>query len=104
EVAGIVEARGEGVRGLQEGDQVVLTCRPPCGECYWCVRGEQFLCERSKAWATGSLADGSTRLSHRGRTVYRGIGIGGFAEYVVSDARGAIKVPAETPPHIAAVL
>jgi S-(hydroxymethyl)glutathione dehydrogenase / alcohol dehydrogenase len=104
EVAGIVAAVGAGVLHLREGDHVVLTCRPPCGECYWCVRGEEFLCERSMAWATGTLQDGSTRLSHRGRTVYRGIGIGGFAEFVVSDARGAIKVPDETPPHIAAVL
>jgi Zn-dependent alcohol dehydrogenase len=104
EVAGVVAAVGPSVLTLAEGDRVVLTCRPPCGDCYWCVRGEEFLCARSTAWATGMLEDGSTRLSRHGRTVYRGIGIGGFAEYVVSDARGAIKLPDDVPLHLAAVL
>jgi S-(hydroxymethyl)glutathione dehydrogenase/alcohol dehydrogenase len=54
--------------------------------------------------ATGVLADGGTRLAHRGRTVFRGVGMGAFAEYVVTDAAGAVKVPADTPLDIACVL
>jgi Zn-dependent alcohol dehydrogenase len=104
EAAGVVDRVGEGVRHLAEGDRVVLTCRPPCGACYWCVRGEEFLCSASTAWATGMLADGTTRLERGGRPVYRGVGVGGFAEYVTIDANGAIAVPSDTPLDIAAVL
>jgi S-(hydroxymethyl)glutathione dehydrogenase/alcohol dehydrogenase len=104
EAAGVVETVGEGVTNLAEGDRVVLTCKPSCGECYWCVRGEEFLCSVEMAWATGVLPDGGTRLSHRGQTVYRGIGLGAFAEYVTLDARGAVKLPPDTPLDVAALL
>ena len=40
EAAGVVEATGAGVGSLAVGDRVVLTPCPPCGSCYWCVRGE----------------------------------------------------------------
>jgi S-(hydroxymethyl)glutathione dehydrogenase/alcohol dehydrogenase len=104
EAAGVVDRVGEGVRHLAEGDRVVLTCRPPCGTCYWCRRSEAFLCSGSTAWATGALEDGSTRLERGGETVYRGVGVGGFAEYVTIDANGAIAVPPDTPLDLAAVL
>ena len=54
--------------------------------------------------ATGALPDGGTRLSHRGRTVYRGVGFGGFAEQVITPVSGAVKVPADTPLDVACLL
>jgi Zn-dependent alcohol dehydrogenase len=39
EAAGVVESVGPNVRGVEPGDHVVLTPCPPCGRCYWCVRG-----------------------------------------------------------------
>jgi Zn-dependent alcohol dehydrogenase len=104
EAAGIVEAVGPGVKHLAEGDKAILTLRPPCNVCYFCVRGEPELCANSPAVATGMLSDGGTRLAHRGRVVYRGVGVGAFAEYVVSEASGAVKVPADTPLDVACVI
>ena len=43
EAAGVVEELGAGVTGLAVGDKVVLTPCPPCGACYFCVRGEASL-------------------------------------------------------------
>ncbi len=49
EAAGVVEAVGPGVTRLVVGDHVVLTPCPPCGRCYWCVRGEHSIRTRT-AW------------------------------------------------------
>src|SRR5919204_9796 len=39
EGAGTVERVGNGVKGLTEGDRVVLGWKSPCGECDECERG-----------------------------------------------------------------
>src|SRR5918998_2829621 len=80
EARGTLAGGGPGGSGLEEGDRVLLTLRPPCGRCYWCVRGEYSICP-TNASLSGTLADGGTRLSHQGRTVYRaGTYVGAFAE------------------------
>ena len=47
EAAGVVEAIGPGVTMLAPGDHVVLTPCPPCGQCYYCQRGEFSICVNS---------------------------------------------------------
>lgn len=104
EAAGVVEQVGDGVDALAVGDKVILTLQPQCGRCYFCARGEVHLCVTGTSLATGALPDGGTRLSHRGRTVYRGVGLGGFAEMVISPVSAAIKVPVDTPLDVACLL
>lgn len=104
EAAGVVDAVGPDVDGLAVGDHVVLTPIPPCGACYWCVRGEPGVCVNANAVATNTLADGSTGLSRRGQTVFRGVGLGAFAEYVLTPCRGAVKVPPGVPLEVACVV
>jgi S-(hydroxymethyl)glutathione dehydrogenase / alcohol dehydrogenase len=104
EAAGVVDKVGAGVDHLAEGDKVILTLAPPCGRCYFCARGEVHLCSNATSLATGALPDGGTRLSHQGRVVYRGVGLGGFAEMVISPVSGAVKVPDGTPLEVACLL
>jgi S-(hydroxymethyl)glutathione dehydrogenase / alcohol dehydrogenase len=104
EAAGVVDAIGQGVDTLAEGDKVILTLAPPCGRCYFCARGEVHLCSNATSLATGALPDGGTRLSHHGRVVYRGVGLGGWAEHAITPAAGAVKVPDDTPLEIACLL
>jgi S-(hydroxymethyl)glutathione dehydrogenase/alcohol dehydrogenase len=104
EAAGVVEGVGPGVHHLAAGDKVILTMRPACGHCYFCARGQVTLCANSTAVGSGVLADGRSRLSRRGDVVFRGLGLGGFAEYVVSPAAGAVKVPEDTPLDVACVI
>jgi Zn-dependent alcohol dehydrogenase len=104
EAGGTVEALGAGVTGLAEGDKVILSLRPPCGRCYFCVRGQFSICPQY-ANMTGTLPDGGTRLSHQGRTVSRaGVFLAAFAEQAVVPANGVVKVPDDTPLEIAAVI
>ena len=104
EAAGVVDAVGPGVDQLAVGDHVVLTAIPSCGRCYWCVRGEHSMCVNLNALQTAAFPDGTTGLSRRGETVYRGLGLAGFAEYMVTAASGAAKIPADMPLDLACVL
>ena len=104
EAAGEVDAIGPGVAGLRVGDHVVLTPCPPCGTCYWCVRGEPTVCVNASAIQTNTFPDGSTGLALDGQVVYRGVGLGAFAEYVVTPATGAVKIPADVPLDVACVI
>ena len=45
EMAGVVHEVGPGVRGFRPGMRVVALNSAPCGACYWCVRGQENLCE-----------------------------------------------------------
>ena len=104
EAAGTVEAIGAGVTELAVGDKVVLTPVPVCNACYWCVRGEYGCCVNNAAITTGTFNDGRTPLSRHGQPVLRGVGLGGFAERVITPVTGAIKVPDDTPLEVACVI
>ncbi|MCS5635993.1 MAG: Zn-dependent alcohol dehydrogenase [Myxococcota bacterium] len=104
EAAGVVDEVGPGVSHLQAGDHVVLTPAPPCGTCYWCVRGEASSCVNSLSIMTNQLSDGQTGLSRQGEIVYRGVGLAAFADYVLTRATGAVKVDPEIPLDVACVV
>ena len=104
EAAGVVEEVGAGVTALKPGDKVVLTPVAACEECYWCLRGEYGCCVNAMAVNTGTALDGHTPLSRKGAPILRGLGVGGFAEYVVTPASGAVRVPDDTPLEIACVI
>ena len=104
EAAGVVEEVGSGVTTLTPGDKVLLAPLAPCGRCYWCVRGEESICESAMIGLAGVFPDGSTPLSRGGATVYRGLGVGGFGEYVVTSEAGAVKIGADVPLDVAAVI
>ena len=55
EGAGTVVEVGEGVTGLAEGDHVVLSFVPNCRECYFCRRGQGYLCEQGAMGPMGGL-------------------------------------------------
>lgn len=104
EAAGVVAELGPGVEHLAVGDHVILTPCPPCGACYWCVRGEPVLCVDAGGIQTNTFRDGTTGLSRRGQTVYRGLGVAAFAESVVTPGSGAVKIPADVPLDVACVI
>ena len=82
----------------------MLTPCPPCGACYWCVRGEAALCGNNLGIMTNAFPDGTTGLSRGGEKVYRGLNVGGFGEYTLMSETGAVKIPGEIPLDIACVI
>lgn len=110
EGTGTVEAVGEGVDGLRPGDPVVLSWAAGCGACPACGRGRPALCvPLRRAWAEGTLMDGSTRLSFAsgpdaGEQVFRSLTVGALAQHVLVPAAAALPVPASVSPAEASVL
>ena len=45
EMAGIVVEAGDGVTDFAPGDRVVALNSAPCGQCYFCLRGQENLCD-----------------------------------------------------------
>jgi len=76
EFSGDVAAVGEGVTAFAVGDAIACVHSAPCGECYWCARGREELCEHVMA----------TKI------------LGAYAEYVAVPphivARNAFRKPA----------
>ncbi|GAA4716155.1 S-(hydroxymethyl)mycothiol dehydrogenase [Phytohabitans rumicis] len=86
EAAGVVEAVGAGVTGVQPGDFVILNWRAVCGQCRACLRGRPWYCFATfNATQKMTLADG-TALSPA-------LGIGAFAEKTLVAAGQCTKVP-----------
>jgi propanol-preferring alcohol dehydrogenase len=74
QIVGIVDALGEGVARFRIGDRVgVPWLHQTCGECSYCRRGDENLCESARF--TGLHVDG------------------GYAEYVLAPAAFAYPIP-----------
>ncbi len=105
EGAGVIEEVGDGVEGLEPGDHVVVSWVPQCGQCFFCQRGQRYLCEAGAgAMTTGGLLDGSTRFSRDGEAVRQMACSGTFSETAVIPAIGAVKIPDDVPLTVAALI
>jgi 2-desacetyl-2-hydroxyethyl bacteriochlorophyllide A dehydrogenase len=76
ESAGIVEAVGEDVKSVKPGDKVAMRMLTSCGECYYCRSGHENQCVIS---FKAAVHDGFP-------------GPGGFAEYMLVDAKCIYKL------------
>jgi D-arabinose 1-dehydrogenase-like Zn-dependent alcohol dehydrogenase len=73
EPAGDVDAVGEGVTGVRAGDRVgVPWMQAGCGACAECARGRAKYCRRQRNWIVNG---------------------GAFAEFMIAEAAGCVKLP-----------
>jgi S-(hydroxymethyl)mycothiol dehydrogenase len=97
EAAGVVEAVGPDVTGLEPGDFVILNWRAVCGQCRACARGRPWYCFAThNATQKMTLADG-TVLSPA-------LGIGAFIEKTLVAAGQCTKVDPRIKPEVAGLL
>ena len=58
EFAGVVLEAGEGVSRFRAGDEVMAAPTAPCGECFYCQRGQENLCPQAmEKMVLGAYAD-----------------------------------------------
>jgi len=105
EGAGIVEEIGRGVTSVKPGDHVVLSWAPCCGVCFFCRSGLPAQCEAflGAIWA-GTMIDGTTRLTLKGRPVYHYTSLATFAEAAVVHESCCIPVRRDVPFAAAALV
>src|SRR5690554_6969909 len=84
EGAGVVEALGEGVSGLEVGDHVVLSFAH-CGGCGHCLTGHPTVCDTfNELNFGGAMDDGSHRLARGDESLATFFGQSSFATHAVS--------------------
>jgi len=88
EAAGIVESVGAGVEAVCPGDRVVVSLIRTCGRCFFCTRGESYLCE-----AEFPIDAGGRLHTTDGEPVHVAMRTGAFAEQVVVDVSQLAVVP-----------
>ncbi|UQX88544.1 alcohol dehydrogenase catalytic domain-containing protein [Jatrophihabitans telluris] len=99
EAAGVVAEVGSAVRRVGVGDHVVLNWAPACRQCWFCLRGEPWLCATNAGVASrprGRLADGTP--------LHAMVGVGALAEEVIVGERAVIALPPELPLTDAALI
>lgn len=98
EAAGEIIKVGEGVNEFQEGDHVVCTFIPSCGQCLPCKEGRPALCEQgAESNEKGEMLAGGRRLHTANGDIHHHLGVSGFAEYAVVSTRSIVKVNPEVP-------
>ena len=99
EISGIVESTGDGVENIKPGDAVVCAFIMPCGECYYCVRGIDDLCEKFFKYnrLLGKMYDGETRLFRNDGSPLWMYSMGGLAEYAVVPKTAVFRLPTNLP-------
>lgn len=104
EGTGTVEQVGDGVTSVKTGDKVVLTWRPRCGECEFCLTGRPAQCPLGRVHGqTNELLRGGTRLSKDGVRYHHLMGAACFAEQVVVSQESVIVIDPDIPAEIAAI-
>lgn len=105
EGAGVVEAVGEGVYGVQPGDHVVASFIPGCGTCAWCAKGKGNLCDNGSFMLLGTQLDSTFRLHlDDGTDVGQSSLVSTFCEYSIVPESGVIKIDKDIPLEVAALL
>ncbi|KAJ8784366.1 hypothetical protein J1605_008299 [Eschrichtius robustus] len=98
EAAGIVESIGEGVTTVKPGDKVIPLFVPQCGKCSPCKHPEGNFCLKNNVTKPrGTLMDGTSRFTCRGKPIYHFIGTSTFTQYTVVDEMSVAKIDADSP-------
>ena len=88
EAAGIVESVGPNVTGIDAGDHVIVTLIRSCGDCHFCRKQQDYLCE-----TTFALDNASPLSAENGTAIQHGLRTGAFAEQVVVEASQVSVIP-----------
>jgi S-(hydroxymethyl)glutathione dehydrogenase/alcohol dehydrogenase len=105
EGAGVVEELGAGVRTVAEGDHVILSWLPSCGECFYCLQGRAVLCDVATAdMFAGTLPGGTLALSQNGDPLYHYSYLSAFAERCVVPEGCCVPIRRDAPFEVAALV
>jgi S-(hydroxymethyl)glutathione dehydrogenase/alcohol dehydrogenase len=105
EGGGVVIEVGPGVRSLAVGDHVAASFFPICGQCKMCITGHSNLCDMgASTFLPGQITDGTMRYHLRGEDLNVMAKVGTFAEHSVVHEASLVKVDADLPLNVVALV
>ncbi|KAM1387793.1 hypothetical protein ACFX2I_015996 [Malus domestica] len=106
EAVGIVESVGEDVNEVSEGDTVIPTFMPECGECVDCKSTKSHLCTKLPFKLSPFMPRHETSrfTDLNGEVLYHFLFVSSFAEYTVVDIAHVTKIDPAIPPNRACLL
>ena len=106
EGSGVITKVGPDTPGFEEGDHIVFSFVPSCGQCMACRRGDFNLCDKGALLLVGSRADDAEdfRMKLDGQNVGQMCGISTFSEYTTADVASVIKIDKDIPLKSAALV
>ncbi len=94
----VVEEIGSGVNSVKVGDHVIPLYVPECGECRFCKSGKTNLCQSIRlTQGKGLMPDGTSRFSHKGKTLFHYMGTSTFSEYSILPEISLAKINSAAP-------
>jgi len=91
EGAGVVEEVGESVTNVVVGDHVITSVIAMCGECYFCLHQEPWLCTATDLFS-GMQPDGTSRVKLNGEYIAAFAALGNMAEQVVCPSMCVVAI------------
>jgi len=88
EASGTVVEVGSQVTRVSVGQRVILLWIAPCGECFYCLRDESYLCVR-----TTERNEDPYAVDVDGNAVFPGLRVGSFAEQTVVPENAVHAIP-----------
>lgn len=105
EGSGIVVEVGAGVTGVAVGDHVSASFVPSCGTCRYCATGRQNLCDQGAGtFLPGMITDGTSRHRLGDTDLLLFAKLGTFSEYSTVAESQVIKVDADLPLDVVALV
>ena len=105
EGSGIVAEIGPGVTNVQVGDHVSASFIPSCGTCRYCATGRQNLCDQGAGtFLPGMITDGTSRHRVGDKELMLFAKLGTFSEYSTVAQSQVIKVDADLPLDVVALV
>lgn len=104
EGAGVVEEVGEGVTNVKSGDHVILSFVPFCQKCFFCERGQPYLCEAAGPLNMARQLDGTSRVTLNGDEIGVMCGLGCMAPYAVVPSISIVPIGTDIPLQVAALV
>ncbi|KAG7536855.1 NAD(P)-binding domain superfamily [Arabidopsis suecica] len=107
EAIGVVESVGENVKEVVEGDTVLPTFMPDCGDCVDCKSHKSNLCSKFPFKVSPWMPryENSSRFTDlNGQTLFHFLNVSSFSEYTVLDVANVVKIDSSIPPSRACLL
>lgn len=101
EAAGVVEAVGADVTHVKPGDHVVTCLSVFCGQCEFCLTGQQTVCGNTAVKLPPGVA---RRLRWNGGHLNQFLNLSAFAEQMLVHENALVKIRGDMPLDLAALL